>query len=221
MSKRSPPRAVLFDLDGTLVDSAPDLVAAVAALCVELGAPAPDPDAVSRVVSAGGRAMLRQGLPGADDVMIDQWLPRFLDLYSAQMVVHTRLYDGMAEVLDLLAARGIAWGIVTNKPGWLARPMLARMPFHDACGVLVTGDCLPLRKPDPAPVVHACERLGVGAADCVFVGDDLRDIQAGRAAGTQTIAAAWGYLNDGDPRSWGADKVIETPQGLPRALGIE
>lgn len=214
------PSAVLFDLDGTLVDSAPDLVAAVEALCAELGAPLPDAEAVRKVVSAGGRAMLRQGLPGADDAMIDQWLARFLDIYSVKMVVHTRLYDGMPEVLDLLQARGIAWGIVTNKPGWLARPMLAQMPFHAGCAVLVTGDCLPVKKPDPAPLLHACEMIGVDASRCVFVGDDIRDVQAGRAAGTHTIAAAWGYLDSGDPHAWGADQVIDVPSGLPAALGL-
>ena len=220
MRFESPPRAVLFDLDGTLVDSAPDLVAAVEALCVELGAPAPDGAAVRRVVSAGGRAMLRTGLPGADDVMIDQWLPRFLDIYSAAMTVRTRLYDGMADVLALLEARGIAWGIVTNKPGWLARPMLAQMDFHRGCAALVTGDCLPMRKPDPAPVLHACELAGVAPADVVMVGDDLRDVQAGRAAGARTVAAAWGYLDGGDPHAWGADLVVASAGELPMALGL-
>src|SRR5690606_33873399 len=177
-----PPRAVLFDLDGTLIDSAPDLVAAVEALCAELGAPPPDRARVRSVVSAGGRAMLRSGLPGADDAMIDQWLPRFLDLYSVRMTEHTRLYEGIADVLARLESRGIAWGIVTNKPGWLARPLLASMDFHRNSAALVTGDCLPLRKPDPAPVHFACEQIGVAATDAVMVGDDLRDVQAGRAA---------------------------------------
>lgn len=216
----APPRVVLFDLDGTLVDSAPDLVAAVEALCVELGAPAPDGAAVRMVVSAGGRAMLRTGLPGADDVMIDQWLPRFLDIYSAAMTVRTRLYDGMAEVLALLGARGIAWGIVTNKPGWLARPMLEQMDFHRGCAALVTGDCLAVRKPDPAPVLHACELAGIAPAHAVMIGDDLRDVQAGRAAGTRTIAAAWGYLDGGDPHAWGADLVVARAADLPAALGL-
>src|SRR6185312_12385171 len=110
---RPPPRAVLFDLDGTLIDSAPDLIAAVEALCHELGAPPPDPARVREVVSAGGRAMLRRGLPGADETMIDQWLPRFLDIYSANMVRHTRLYDGVGAMLEGFEARGIAWGVVT------------------------------------------------------------------------------------------------------------
>jgi len=216
-----PPRAVLFDLDGTLVDSAPDLIAAVEALCAELGAPPPDAEVVRRVVSAGGRAMLRNGLPGADDAMIDQWLPRFLDLYSVAMTVHTRLYDGIAEVLARLEAGGIAWGIVTNKPGWLARPMLDQMGFHRGAAVLVTGDCLPVRKPDPAPVRHACEQAGIDPALAVMVGDDLRDVVAGRAAGARTIAAGWGYLDGGDPHAWGADLVVDEPRALIRALALE
>ena len=217
---RTPPRAVLFDLDGTLIDSAPDLIAAVEALCHELGAPPPDAARVREVVSAGGRAMLRRGLPGADETMIDQWLPRFLDIYSANMVRHTRLYDGVGEMLEGFEARGIAWGVVTNKPGWLTRPLLEQMGLHVRCAALVTGDCLPVRKPDPAPVLRACDLAGVEAFATAFVGDDLRDIEAGRAAGTSTVAAAWGYLDGGDPNAWGADLVVAAPSDLPRALGL-
>jgi phosphoglycolate phosphatase len=216
----SPPRAVLFDLDGTLVDSAPDLIAAVAALCHELGAPPPDAARVREVVSAGGRAMLRRGLPGADETMIDQFLPRFLDIYSANMIEYTRLYDGMDRVLEGFESRGIAWGVVTNKPGWLARPMLEQMSLASRCAAIVTGDCLPLRKPDPAPVLRACELAGVEAFATVFVGDDLRDVQAGRAAGTVTVAAAWGYLDGGDPHAWNATHVVDSPFALPQAIGL-
>ena len=214
-------RAVFFDLDGTLVDSAPDLVAAVKTLCSELGAPPPDAEAVRRVVSAGGRAMLRQGLPGADDAMIDQWLARFLDIYSVAMTVHTKLYDGIGEVLERLETRGIAWGIVTNKPGWLARPMLEQMGFHRGAIALVTGDCLPVRKPDPAPVRFACEQAGVDPAHAVMIGDDLRDVVSGRDAGARTIAAGWGYLDGGDPHAWGADLVVDDPRSLIRALALD
>ncbi len=220
MTRTSPPRAVLFDLDGTLIDSAPDLIAAVEALCRELGAPPPDAARVREVVSAGGRAMLRRGLPGADETMIDQWLPRFLDIYSANMVRHTRLYDGVGAMLEGFEARGIAWGVVTNKPGWLTRPLLEQMGLHVRCAAIVTGDCLPVRKPDPAPVLRACELAGVEAFASAFVGDDIRDIEAGRAAGTSTVAAAWGYLDGGDPHAWGADHVVAAPSDLPRTLGL-
>lgn len=220
MSVITLPHGVFFDLDGTLVDSAPDLIAAVQALCAELGAPPADAEAVREVVSAGGRAMLRRGLPGADDMMIDQWLPRFLDLYSVNMTVHTRLYAGMADVLGVLEASGIVWGIVTNKPGWLARPMLQQLQLDARCAALVTGDCLGVKKPDPAPVLRACELAGVDAAACVFVGDDLRDVLAGTAAGLRTIAAAWGYLNGGDPHAWGADHVSAVPLDLLNVLGL-
>ena len=220
MTRTSPPRAVLFDLDGTLIDSAPDLIAAVEALCHELGAPPPDPVRVREVVSAGGRAMLRRGLPGADETMIDQWLPRFLDIYAANMVRHTRLYDGVGEMLEGFESRGIAWGVVTNKPGWLTRPLLEQMGLHVRCAAIVTGDCLSVRKPDPAPVLRACELAGVEAFATAFVGDDLRDVQAGRSAGTTTVAAAWGYLDGGDPNAWGADLVVAAPSGLPAALGF-
>lgn len=211
-------RAVLFDLDGTLADSAPDLVAALATLCTEIGEPAPDAVAVSRVVSAGGRAILRAGLPGTPEPRIEALLPRYLDLYAARGHASTALYDGIAAMLDGLDARGIPWGIVTNKVGWLAAPVVAHLGLDARCRVLVAGDTLARRKPDPAPVLHACAGLGIAPAGTVFVGDDRRDIVAGRDAGTRTIAAGWGYLDGGDPQAWGADRVVGTPHDLPQAL---
>ncbi len=211
-------RAVLFDLDGTLADSAPDLVAALVTLCAEIGEPPPDAVAVSRVVSAGGRAILRTGLPGSAEPRVDALLPRYLDLYAARGNASTRLYEGIAEMLDGLDARGIPWGIVTNKVGWLATPVVVHLGLDARCRALVAGDTLARRKPDPAPVLHACTLLGVGPADTVFVGDDLRDIVAGREAGTRTIAAGWGYLDGGNPHDWGADRVVATPRELARVL---
>ena len=209
---------VLFDLDGTLADSAPDLVAALATLCVEIGAPAPDAARVSTVVSAGGRAILRSGLPACEEARIEELLPRYLDLYAARGNASTALYDGIAGILDGLDARGIPWGVVTNKVGWLAQPVLAHLGLDTRCKALVAGDTLARRKPDPAPVLHACVELGIAPSDTTFVGDDLRDILAGKAAGTRTIAAGWGYLDGGDPHAWGADLVIETTHALSRAL---
>ncbi len=221
MSDLRAPQAVLFDLDGTLADSAPDLVAALATLCVEIGHAAPDPVAVSRVVSAGGRAILRCGLPGFDAARIDELLPRYLDLYAARGNASSELYEGIEPILDELEARGVLWGVVTNKVGWLAAPMLDHLGLGTRCGALVAGDTLSKRKPDPDPVLHACALLEVDPSRTLFVGDDLRDIEAGRAAGTGTVAAAWGYLNGGDPHAWGADQVAASVAALRSCLLLD
>lgn len=218
MSGFGVPQAVLFDLDGTLVDSAPDLVAALVTLCEQIDAPVPDAKAVSRVISAGGRAILRRGLPTFDDEQIDALLPRYLDLYAARGNASTELYDGIGAMLSDLEARGVSWGIVTNKVGWLAEPVVARLQLASRCGALVAGDTLAQRKPDPQPVLHACALIGADPSRTIFVGDDLRDIQAGAAAGTRTIAAGWGYLNGGNPHEWGADIVVESSHELTHAL---
>jgi len=212
--------AVFFDLDGTLVDSAPDLVVAMARLRAELGEPDLDVAHIGHVVSKGGRAMLRRGFPGADEARIDELLPRFLDLYAEAIATHTRTYAGIDDVLAAFDARGIRWGVVTNKPGRLARAVMAALALDARCAALVSGDCLPLRKPDPAPLLHACALAGVSAAGSIYVGDDARDIEAGRRAGMRTVAAAWGYLDGDDASAWGADRVVVTPSGLLPALGL-
>lgn len=212
--------AVFFDLDGTLVDSAPDLVAAMGRLCGELGHVAPDAAAVRAVVSKGGRAMLRRGLPGLDEARYDALLPRFLQIYAAEIAALSRPFDGVEALIAAIEQRGACWGVVTNKPGWLARPLLQQMGWSARSAALVAGDCLPTRKPDPAPVLHACALAGVVPQRCLYVGDDLRDIQAGRAAGMLTVAAAWGYLDGEDPHDWAADWVAESAADLYRCLGL-
>ncbi|HET8940384.1 MAG TPA: phosphoglycolate phosphatase [Rudaea sp.] len=211
---------VLFDLDGTLVDSAPDLVAAMQALRAELGESEIDCGGVGRVVSKGGRAMLRQGFPGADDARIEALLPRFLDLYSTSIATHSTLFPGVDHVLSTLEAAHVPWGIVTNKPGWLARSLVSALALDQRCTVLVSGDCLPQRKPDPEPILHACKLAGCNPRQCVYVGDDVRDMEAGRSANTLTVAAAWGYLNGEDALAWGADIVVQSPVELLPVLGI-
>jgi N-acetyl-D-muramate 6-phosphate phosphatase len=214
-------QAVFFDLDGTLVDSAPDLVVAMQRLRAELGETAVDVTAIGEVVSKGGRAMLRRGFPDADDARIDLLLPRFLDLYAEAIATHTRLYAGMDDVLVALERSGIRWGVVTNKPGRLARALLAAIDLDRRCAAMVSGDCLPLRKPDPAPLLHACALAGVDAGRSVYVGDDMRDIEAGKRAGMKTVAAGWGYLNGEDPLAWQADSVAMLPGELPGVLGLD
>lgn len=219
--RRSAPAAVFFDLDGTLVDSAPDMIEAMRRLRAEEGESPDRAESIGAVVSKGGRAMIRRGFPGADEARVEILLPRFLDLYAEAIATHAALFPGMDAVLTALEARGTPWGVVTNKPGWLARALMAELSLHHRCAALVTGDCLPLKKPDPAPILRACEIAGVAAASCIYVGDDLRDIEAGYRAGMRTIAAGWGYLDGEDPRSWGADCVVDSPAQLLPAFALD
>ena len=204
----TPPRAVLFDLDGTLVDSAPDLCNAVNRVLADLGRP---PVALSRlrqVVSKGGRAMLAVALPDLDADAREARLAPFLAYYGEALANDSVAFEGVAELLAALDARGIRWGIVTNKPEGLARGVLEGFGWRQRCAVLVGGDTLPTRKPDPAPLLHACTQLGVEPGEALYVGDDLRDVQAARAAGMPSVAALWGYREDGDdPHRWQADHV--------------
>lgn len=214
-------QAVFFDLDGTLIDSAPDLVDAMRRLRAELGEPAIVLDQVGAVVSKGGRAMLRAGFPGVDEARLESLLPRYLDLYAEQIAAYTRTFDGIDGVLARFEASALPWGIVTNKPEYLARAVVAELGLDKRSAALVGGDTLPVRKPDPAPLLHAAQLAGVDAAHSVYVGDDARDIEAGRAAGMRTVAAGWGYLDGEDPYAWGADIVIAKPHDLLPALGLD
>jgi len=215
-----PPQAVLFDLDGTLIDSAPDLVAAVNALRHEQGLVPAEYTFVREAVSRGGRALLRRGFPDTDEAHIEQMLPRLLDLYAERLLVGTYLYPGILDILNQLEVQHIHWGIVTNKPGWLARPLIKELGLDLRCAAFVSGDCLSVRKPDPAPVLKACEMLSISPENVIFVGDDERDVIAGRAAGTRTVVAAYGYLDGANPLSWEADDIVHTPPELMRALGL-
>nr|WP_225561748.1 phosphoglycolate phosphatase [Rhodanobacter sp. DHB23] len=212
--------AVLFDLDGTLLDSAPDLHAALVAYCAEAGAPAPDYAAVREVVSRGSRAILRCAFD-EDDAALLARMPRYLELYQGMLATHTRPFDGIAPLLEGIEARGQRWGIVTNKPGFLTEELIARMDWDLRASAVVCGDTLPVKKPDPEPVLLACEHARAEPARCVFVGDDARDVEAGRAAGLYTVAVRWGYLDGGDPDGWGADAVVDHPRQLAELLGLQ
>lgn len=214
-------QAVFFDLDGTLVDSAPDLIVAMRRLRAEQGEVEIDLDDVGKVVSKGGRAMLRRGFPGADEARVEALLPHFLDLYAESIATHSALFPGIDSVLESLEGLGLRWGIVTNKPDRLSRALLSALRLETRCAALVSGDSLAQRKPDPEPVLHACALAGVRAGQCVYVGDDLRDIQAGRRAGALAVAAGWGYLNGEDPLTWGADAVAATPRELLSLLELD
>ncbi len=211
---------VLFDLDGTLLDSAPDLHAALVAYCAEVGAPAPDYAAVRDVVSRGSRAILRCAFKENDEALQVR-MPRYFELYQGMLATHTRPFDGVAPLLESIEAREWRWGIVTNKPGFLTEELIQRMDWDLRASAVICGDTLPVKKPDPAPVLLACEHARIDPAATVFVGDDARDVTAGRAAGLYTVAVRWGYLDGGDPDSWGADAVLSHPGELAALLGLQ
>lgn len=214
--------AVFFDLDGTLADTAPDLGNALNRLRAARGLP-PLPLATLRPhTSSGVRGMLRAGFglaPG--DADYDALRTHYLDLYEAALCEQTTLFAGIERVLAGLEARGIRWGVVTNKTTRFARPLMQRMDLLQRMACLVCGDTTAAAKPSPLPLLHAAAVAGVGPADCVYVGDDKRDVDAGRAAGMRTIAVRWGYLGIDEPiETWRADVLLDTPADLQRHLGL-
>jgi phosphoglycolate phosphatase len=214
--------AVLFDLDGTLIDSAPDLAGAANDLRVAHGL-APLPFGQLRpMVGAGARGMVGRAFGvGPGDDGFESLRDDFLASYEARLARETRVFDAMRPVLDRLHAVGLRWGIVTNKAARFSEPLVAALGLHLRAATLVCGDTTPHAKPHPAPLLEAARRMGVAAADCIYVGDDLRDVQAGRAAGMATVAAAWGYLGEGEAiEAWGADHVITAPDELLTLLGL-
>jgi phosphoglycolate phosphatase len=211
---------VFFDLDGTLLDSALDLHAALVDLCAEQGIAPPPYDDVRPVVSRGSRAIIGVACPGIDTDALMAIVPRYLEIYEANMARHTVPFTGVEALLAGLDTAGHRWGIVTNKPGFLTEGLLPQSVPHWKPAAVVSGDTLPVKKPDPAPVLHACAIAGCDPARSVFVGDDRRDIQAGHAAGLFTVAVRWGYLDGGDPDAWGADVVLDHPDDLAALLGV-
>lgn len=207
---------VLFDLDGTLIDSAPDLAAAANAMRTARGLEPLPMAALRPMVGTGARGMVGAAFgikPGDDgfDAMRDE----FLERYQAGLLQQTIVFDAMAPVLDQLDADGRRWGIVTNKAERFTRPVVEGLRLHTRAAVVISGDTTPHSKPHPAPLLEAARRVGIRAAGCVYVGDDLRDMQAGRAAGMATLAAAWGYLGHGEPiDAWGAHAVLTEPRAL-------
>jgi phosphoglycolate phosphatase len=208
--------AVLFDLDGTLADSAADLTAALNRVRGECGLEPVPVDELRRHASAGARGLLGAGMGVApDDAEYKRLRHRFLDYYEAAIDVHTRLFEGIAELLDALGERRLPVGIVTNKVARFTAPLVAALGLDRRCGTIVSGDTTAYPKPHPAPLLHAARVLGVAASRCVYVGDDLRDIEAGNAAGMATIVAEYGYLGEhGCADDWPATGWIDRPLDL-------
>ena len=209
------PPLVLFDLDGTLLDSAPDFVATIAVLRSRHGRPSMPEAQLRPHVSRGSRAMLEAAFPDLDDAGREALVQPFLDIYRRELAQHGGPFHGVAELLTGIEDAGSRWGIVTNKPEALARALMPALGWESRCAVLVGGDTLPVHKPDPAPLLHAARRVGEAPEDCVYVGDGDRVIIAARAAGMPALVALWGYrLDDDDPLAWQADSLYEAPADL-------
>ena len=216
------PELLLFDLDGTLVDSAPDLAGAANDLRDRHGLP-PLPYAVLRPMAGGGaRGMIGMAFGvTADDPRFADLRDAFLARYEERLLVDTRVFEAMSPVLDRLDAHGQRWGIVTNKATRFAGPIMSGLGLASRAAVMIAGDTTPFTKPHPEPLFEAARRAGMSPSACAYVGDDHRDIVAGRAAGMVTLAAGWGYLGQGEPVSaWGADQVLSSPSQLLQWLEL-
>lgn len=213
-------RTVLFDLDGTLIDSAPDLGAAANKMRTHRGLPALPLADYRPVAGAGARGLLAQafGMP-PEHPEFSVFREEFFSNYEAQLTQNTFIFEGVTELINTLIERQWAWGVVTNKMARFTNPLTSAMPLFTTAGTIISGDTTPYPKPHPAPLWEAAARLGVAPQECVYVGDDERDIAAGLAAGMKTVAATYGYLGTTtDFSQWGAHIAINSPMELLKWL---
>lgn len=213
-------RAVLFDMDGTLLDTAPDFIAVAQAMREARNLDRIPDQQVRDVVSGGARAMVLSAFdvdPMSDEFEVLRL--EFLDRYQDHCAVDSRLYDGMAELLAEIENAGLIWGVVTNKPLRFAEPIMQQLGLASRSAVLICPDHVSKSKPDPEPMLLACSQLDLDPSTVLFVGDDLRDIESGRGAGSHTAAVRYGYIHpDDDPDTWGADVVVNHPLELRTVL---
>lgn len=212
--------AILFDLDGTLIDSAPDLGAAVDQMRVSRGMASLPLDTYRPLAGSGARGMLAVAFGMTpEDPLFDAMREEFFSNYEQCMTQRTYAFDGVAEMIHNIGLAGLQWGVVTNKSARFAEPLTRGMPLFDTAGTVISGDTTPHAKPHPAPLLEAARRLGLEPARCIYVGDDERDIVAGLAAGMGTVAADYGYLGDkADTATWGAHARIKSPDALLQLL---
>ncbi len=213
-------KAVLFDMDGTLLDTAPDFVAVCQAMLAAHGRAPIDDQRIQDVVSGGARAMVAATFdmdpeaPGFETLRQE-----FLDRYQEHCAVFTRPYEGMAELLESIDRSRLIWGVVTNKPVRFAAPIMQQLGLAERSAVLVCPDHVKNSKPDPEMLLLACSQLNIDPSQVLFIGDDLRDIESGRAAGTKTAAVRYGYIHpDDNPAHWGADVIVDHPRDLLAVL---
>ena len=211
--------AVLFDLDGTLIDTAPDMVAVLNQMQQAHGVNPLPYDQARANVSNGAIGLLRLAFPEAAKPDFEFLHREYLERYEVAVCIKSSIFADMPELLDALDALGCPWGVVTNKPQRMTNPLLSALGLAGRLSCAVSGDTLKQRKPDPAPLLYACEQAGVAPQRSVYVGDASRDIEAGRAAGMTTIAAAYGYIVPGDdPASWNADAIVADTKELAKIL---
>ncbi|MEO5962052.1 MAG: phosphoglycolate phosphatase [Thermomonas sp.] len=205
------PRLVLFDLDGTLLDSAPDMLATVNRMRAARGQ---GPMLLAELrphVSHGSRAMSAAAFPELGGEVSPDMIRQFLAIYEEELGRNSVLFDGVETLLDAIEADGARWGIITNKPEYLAKQVMPQLGWESRCSILIGGDTLPQRKPHPLPLLHAVQMLDACSDDCVYVGDDQRDIDAARAAGMRSVVALWGYRGlDEQPQAWGGNAMAAT-----------
>ena len=212
----TPAACLLFDLDGTLLDTAPDMIAALNRVLADENRDPLPPERLRDHVSHGSAALVRLAFgEHQPEAAFEDRKTRFLRYYRENLCIQTRLFPGMADVLDHAERAGVAWGVVTNKPGWLTDPLMVETGLMERAACVISGDTTEERKPHPLPMLTAAEQAGVAPEQCLYVGDAERDIEAGKAAGMQTLIAAWGYIDaDQQPHTWGADRTIEHPGEL-------
>jgi 2-phosphoglycolate phosphatase len=212
---------VLLDLDGTLLDTAPDMVRIANQMRADDQLP-PLPFADLRLqVSHGSAALLRAAFPGIEPLRLDSMQNRFLERYREQIALETRLFPGFEAVLGALEGNRIPWGVITNKPGWLTEPLLRELGLYERAGCVLSGDSLPVCKPDPLPLITAARRIAVDPERCLYLGDALRDVQAARAANMTALVARYGYIGPADiDADWPATAWIDSPLELLDWVGL-
>jgi len=215
MSSKFQLSCVLFDLDGTLVDTAPDLIACLNKALKCHGFDEVANNELKPFISYGAAAMIKKSIMNIDQQTRDKILESMLEFYQDNIAEHSRFFSGIAETLDTIESLGLKWGIVTNKRERFTNPLIASLNLTDRAACIISGDTTANNKPHPEPMLTACLKANVKPEECVYIGDALHDIDAGKNAKMKTLAALYGYLKaDDKPGNWGADALIESPEHL-------